>query len=58
MKRLVTLLVFALAAATSTFAATHPAFVIEGVPVIANDYLATWAAGTPAWLHFTRILLT
>lgn len=36
----------------------HPAYMVGGVPVVANDYMATWVAGTPAWLHFTRTLLT
>jgi len=36
----------------------HPAFMVGGVPVIANDYIATWTAGTPVWLHFTGMLLT
>jgi hypothetical protein len=35
----------------------HPAFAIGGVLVIANDHVAIWAAGTPAWLHFTKALL-
>ena len=31
----------------------HPAFVIGGALVIANDHVVvTWAAGTPVWLHF------
>ena len=34
----------------------HPAFVTGGALVIANDYAAAWAAGTPAWLHFTAWL--
>ena len=34
----------------------HPAFVIGGALVIANDYLATWMAATPAWLHLSQTL--
>jgi hypothetical protein len=34
----------------------HPAFVVGGALVFANDYVANWAAGTPAWLHFTEAL--
>ncbi|HWG09936.1 MAG TPA: hypothetical protein VN693_00345 [Rhodanobacteraceae bacterium] len=34
----------------------HPAFVIGGVLVFANDYLANWAAATPVWLHFSQAL--
>jgi hypothetical protein len=34
----------------------HPAFVVGGLLVIANDYVATWAAGTSAWLHFASWL--
>lgn len=30
----------------------HPAFVIGGLLVIANDYVATWAAGAAAWTEF------
>lgn len=34
----------------------HPAFVIGGVLVFGNDYVATWMAATPAWLHFSQAL--
>lgn len=34
----------------------HPAFVTGGVLVFANDYVAIWAAGKPAWLHFASWL--
>jgi hypothetical protein len=30
----------------------HPAFVIGGLLVFANDYVAIWAAGTTAWAEF------
>jgi hypothetical protein len=30
----------------------HPAFVFGGLLVIANDYVASWVAGTPAWAQF------
>jgi len=36
----------------------HPAFVIGGLLVFGNDYLATWIAGKPAWLHFSEALST
>jgi len=36
----------------------HPAFVIGGLLVFANDYVAIWATGTSAWLQFTKALLT
>ncbi|MGH8040789.1 MAG: hypothetical protein ACREPN_01960 [Rudaea sp.] len=36
----------------------HPAFVIGGLLVFANDYVAIWAADTSAWLLFTKALLT
>ena len=34
----------------------HPAFVIGGLLVFANDYVATWAAGTEAWTQFAASL--
>lgn len=34
----------------------HPAFVIGGLLVAGNDYLATWVAGTSAWSLFTAWL--
>ena len=34
----------------------HPAFVIGGALVIGNDYVATWMAATPVWLHFSQAL--
>ena len=36
----------------------HPAFVTGGVLVVANDYVASWAAGTPVWLHFASRLVS
>jgi len=34
----------------------HPAFVIGGALVFANDYIATWVAGTSEWLRFIQTL--
>lgn len=34
----------------------HPAFVLGGLLLVGNDYLATWAAGTSAWRSFTAWL--
>ena len=41
--------------ATDTFRyrRLHPAFVLGGLLLVGNDYLATWAAGTSAWASFT-----
>lgn len=36
----------------------HPAFVIGGLLVFGNDYLATWVTDTSAWIRFTKALLT
>jgi hypothetical protein len=36
----------------------HPAFVIGGTLVFVNDYVAIWAAGTPAWSKFATWLLS
>ncbi|MBS0569197.1 MAG: hypothetical protein JSS28_01180 [Proteobacteria bacterium] len=36
----------------------HPAFAIGAVLVIGDDYIATWVAGTPTWLHFSEALST
>ncbi|MBS0431645.1 MAG: hypothetical protein JSS21_04475 [Proteobacteria bacterium] len=35
----------------------HPAFLIGGALVIANDYAATWIASTSAWQHFAQRLV-
>jgi hypothetical protein len=34
----------------------HPAFVIGGLLVIVNDYIAIWTVSTPAWQHFATWL--
>lgn len=36
----------------------HPAFVIGGVLLVGNDYLASWVAGTTAWMQFAAWLTT
>lgn len=43
---------------TWRFRRLHPAFVIGGLLVFVNDYVAIWATGTQAWAHFTRVLLS
>ncbi len=36
----------------------HPAFILGGVLVFVNDYVASWAAGTAAWAKFTAWVLS
>jgi hypothetical protein len=43
---------------TARWRRLHPAFMIGGLLVFANDYVAIWATGTNAWVHITRVVLS